>query len=663
MSTNPASHEHPRREGRALVWALAIVALVLLSLAAGLKAEAKEWNAKATRTDSFTASGDLKSLAVETVNGGVEIVTGTAFRADVNVTAWGATDSDAQKNLKEVKVRFENENGALSLYTEEPGVRVRRSGRGWNVHSRNDGEWRSETRYRVTVPASMSVQVSAVNGAVNVTGVAAPVELTTVNGKITLAGGRRDAKLNTVNGTIDAGFSDLPKGTNLDLRTVNGRITLTLPPKAGFRIEGHTMSGEILSTFALPATPLPEAAQERAEANAAREKIRAEQRKVRDEIRKREREKERARKDVDNDDEDVVIDLSDLNEALADLNREMADVGREISRSITVNLNRAYEGTVGDGGATVHVSNLNGRIVILAEGTSEEQAKRLTSPRSTRVVTVPPVPNIPRIVVREAPHAAPAPHPAPAPVPPVPPVAGTAPPAPMAPMAIPDPWGRSVVVGDVAGDYTPGIASGDVRVGRVTGRATITSRSGQIHLMGAGRGAELSTAGGDIRVETVTGDLKATTFGGDIRAGSVSGDARLETSGGDVVVRAAGGSVSARTGGGDIVLKKVRGPVTARTSGGSITCEITGVGGPGGELSTSGGDVTVTLPANYKADVEIHVTGGDAESDAIDSQFSEISVSKRSGSLTGEGRLNGGGPKLVIRSTSGVVTIRKGPAA
>jgi DUF4097 and DUF4098 domain-containing protein YvlB len=659
MSTNAAStRQFPRREGRALVWALAIAALVLLSLAAGLRAQAKEWNAKASRTETFNASGDLKSLSVETVNGKVEITTGAAFRADVDVTAWGATDADAKKNLGDLKVRFENENGNLALYTEEPGVTVRRSGRGWNVRSRGDDQFRSETKYRIAVPPSMSVQVSAVNGGVSVTGVAAPVELTTVNGKITLAGGRRDAKLNTVNGAIDAVFTDLPKGSNLDVRTVNGSIALTLPAKAGFRLEGHTMSGEILSSFGFPVTPAPEAMHDNDEARAARERIRVEQRKIRDEIRKKEKER-RKEKTAKDGDEDVVIDLSELNEAMAELNREMADLGRELSRSITVNLNRAYEGTIGDGGATVRVSNLNGKIVILAEGTTADQAKRLTSPRATRVVTVPPVPNVPRIVVREhpmpAPHAVPAPHAAPA----VPPVPGAAAIAPIPP----DPWGRSITVGDVAGDYAPAIASGDVSVGRVSGRVTITSRSGQIRLKEAGKGAEVSTAGGDIRVESVTGDLKATTFGGDIRAGAVSGDARLETSGGDVVVRSAGGAVTARTGGGDIVLKKVRGPVTARTSGGSITCEIAGTGGPGGELTTSGGDVTVTLPANYKADLEIHVSGGDADADAVISQFSEVSVSRRSGHVQGEGRLNGGGPKLVIRSTSGIVTIKKGPAA
>jgi DUF4097 and DUF4098 domain-containing protein YvlB len=654
MSTNHMNRsDNPRRAGRALVWALTLAALVLLSLAAGLRADGKEWNARASRTETFNASGELKSLAVETVNGRVDIVAGSSFRADVEVTAWGANDSDAKKNLGEVRVRFENDNGNLALYTEEPGVHARRSGRGWSVQGRDDRDWRSETKYRITVPPGVAVNVSAVNGGVSVAGVAAPLELTTVNGKITLAGARRDAKLNTVNGAIDAIFTDLPKGATLDVRTVNGSIALTLPAKAGFRLEGHTMSGEILSSFGFPAAATPEAERDREEANAAREKIRVEQRKIRDQM----REKERSRKDRS--EEEVVVDLSELNEAMAELNREMENLSREISRSITVNLNRAYEGTVGDGGATVRASNLNGRILILAEGTTEAQAKRLTSPRSSRLVTVPPMPSVPRVVVREHPVPEPAPAPRAVPAPPAPPVAGVAPVAPIPP----DPWGRSIVMGDVAGDYAPSIVSGDVTVGKVSGRATITSRSGQIRVKEAARGAELSTAGGDVRIESSGGELKATTFGGDIRVGAVSGDARLETSGGDVVVRSAGGAVTARTGGGDVVLRKVRGPVTARTSGGSITCEITAAAGAAGELSSGGGDVTVTLPANARTDIEIHVSGVDLDTDAISAQFPEIAIMRRSGHIVGEGKLNGGGPRLLIRSSSGVVTVRKGPAS
>ncbi|HMA29450.1 MAG TPA: DUF4097 family beta strand repeat-containing protein [Thermoanaerobaculia bacterium] len=640
--SSPSKRTPTRHTGRVAVWALLIAALVLLTLAAGLRADAREHSARASRTENFVASGNLKSLAVENVNGSVEILSGAPFRADVDVTAYASTEAIAKKRLGDVTVRFENDKGELSLYTEEPGVSVRRSRRGWNVHSDlDDHTWRTEVKYRITAPPGLSLNVSTVNGAVSVLDVAAPMDLSTVNGKIDVTRARREAKLATVNGAIRATFAELQKGVSVDVRTVNGGIELTLPAKAGFRFQGHTMSGEILSSFALPAAADDdEAARARDEARAARDRARADRDKLKAEIREK---KHKARKSEEGD--DGVIDLSELNEALSDLNRDMAEMSRELSRTITIRMNRAYEGTVGGGGANVKCSNLNGRIVLLAEGTTEAQAKKLTSSRGP-IVTAVPAPD-PRAPVPPVP---PAPHAAPAPAPPIP------------PMPV-DPWGRAISKGDLAGDLVLSYAPSDVTAGVIGGRVKISTQSGQIRVKGAGKGAELSTAGGDIRIESVTGDLKATTSGGDIRAGAVSGDARLETAGGDVVVRSAGGSVAARTGGGDITLKKVHGPVLARTSGGTITCEISSAGAPGGELVTSGGDVTVTLPSNYRADIDARVSGAEMEADAISSQFPEVVVTRRPGSISGEGKLNGGGPKLIIRSTSGSVSIRRGPAA
>jgi DUF4097 and DUF4098 domain-containing protein YvlB len=637
-SFSPSSQRPPARRGSGVaVWTLLIAALVLLTLAAGLRADAKELRAHASRTQNFVASGNLKSLSLENINGNVEILSGPSFKAEAEVTVYADTESRAKKRLEDVKAHFDNDNGELSLYTEEPGVTIRRSGRGWSVHSHRDDDdgWRTEVRYRITMPPGIAANVSTVNGAVSVSDLAAPVNLSTVNGKIDVAGARRETKVNTVNGAIRATFAELQKGVNVDVRTVNGSITITLPAKAGFRFEGHTMSGEILSSFALPTTADDdETGRARDESKGARDKIRAERDKIRAEI------KEKQRKNRKSDDsDDSVIDLSELNEALADLNREMADMSRELSRTITVHLNRAYEGTVGGGGASVRCSNLNGRILVLAEGTTEAQAKKLTSGRGPLVVVAPRAPR--------------------APMPPIPP---SPPRAPLPPVPV-DPWERSISEGDREGDLILDYAPSDVTAGQIGGRVKISTQSGQIRVKGAGKGAELSSAGGDIRIESVTGDLKATTSGGDIRAGAVTGDARLETAGGDVVVRSAGGSIAARTGGGDITLKKVRGPVVARTSGGTISCEITSAAAAGGELATSGGDVTITLPANYRADVDVRVSGVDPDTDAVISQFPEITVSHRPGSISGEGKLNGGGPKLTIRSNSGTVTIRKGPAA
>lgn len=667
MSTNSYFHSlgraTGRRANRVAVWALLIVALVFLTLAAGLRADAKELAAHASRTQNFVESGrNLKSLAVENINGSIDIVAGPTFTANADVTVYASTQALANKRLEDVKTRFENDNGELTLYTEEPGVTVRRSGRGWSVHSHHDDDdgWRTEVKYRITVPAGLSVNVSTVNGAVKVSDVAAPIDLSTVNGKIDVTGARRDSRLNTVNGVIRAAFVELPNGANLDVRTVNGGITLTLPAKAAFRFEGHTMSGEILSTFALPAAAdADEGVREREATRSAREKIRAERDKIKSEI----REKQRKTRKNDDADEVIVIDLSELNESLADLNREMAEMSREISRTVTSHLNRAYEGTVGGGGANVRCSNLNGRILLLAEGTSEAEARKLSSGRGMGGMVAPRAVISPRVVISpRAPRAPAAPVAPAAPDSPASPSAPRAPLAPLAPLT-PDPWGRSIAKGDMEGDFVLTYAPSDVSVGRVGGRVKISTQSGQISVRSAAKGAELSSAGGDIRVESVTGDLKATTAGGDVRAGAVSGDVRIETAGGDIVVRSASGSVVARTGGGDVTLKKVRGPVTARTSGGTITCEITSTSAAGGDLTTSGGDVTITLPANYRSDLDVRVSGVETEADAIISQFPELTISRRQGSVSGEGKLNGGGPKLSIRSNSGTVTIRKGPAS
>src|SRR5271169_4866770 len=194
-SSSPSKKTPARRGSRVAAWALLIAALVLLTLAAGLRAEARETTARASRTQSFVASGKLKSLAVENVNGSVEILSGPSFKADADVTVHASTEAIARKRLEDVKVRLDNENGELSLYTEEPGVTVSRNGRGWKVHSHDDDDhtWRTEVKYRITTPPGLSLSVSTVNGAVSVLDLAAPLELSTVNGKIDVSGARRGA--------------------------------------------------------------------------------------------------------------------------------------------------------------------------------------------------------------------------------------------------------------------------------------------------------------------------------------------------------------------------------------------------------------------------------------------------------------------------------------
>lgn len=619
---------------RVFLWVALISGFLLLSFAAALHAGAEGLPGSASRRQDFTASGTVRSLSIQTLYGSVEVAAGPAFSATVELTARAKTDAEARRVLDETQCRFVNESGELTLVTEPPGVRVRRTREGGvSVRTRETDGARVEARYRVTLPAGAALDVSLVSGPVSVRGMAADLKLSVVNGKIDVAGARRGLKATTVNGSVDASLAELPKGTEVELKAVSGNLLLKLPPAAAFSFHGRTMSGEIVSTFPFPPG---ERAGETAEAEVVhveRERVAAERAKVAVE-------KEKVRRSAG--EALPAAELADLERSMAEMSRELSHMSAELARATVLDRNRAYDGTVGGGGALVRMSNLSGRVVLLAEGTAEAQAKPLLPARHTRIVEMPHPPRPPRPDGVAVPRVW-------VPEPPEPPE--------------PPDFGRPVVRGDVPGDFVATDVPGDVRLGRVSGKVKVSTQWGEIRLASAGKGAELSTAGGEVSVESVTGDLTTTTMGGEIRVGSVSGDARLTTSGGDIVVKVAGGAVTARTSAGDITLRKVRGPVVAQTSGGTIVCEIVSAEKPGVEAATGGGDVTLILPANYRGDVDVRVTGVDADGDYILSQFPEIAVVKREGNQRGEGKLGGGGPKVSVRTAAGVIRIRKGPAA
>jgi hypothetical protein len=79
-------------------------------------------------------------------------------------------------------------------------------------------------------------------------------------------------------------------------------------------------------------------------------------------------------------------------------------------------------------------------------------------------------------------------------------------------------------------------------------------------------------------------------------------------------------------------------------------------------LETSAGDITVFLAADLaitiRASVEL------ANGHQIRSDFSDIHVTTEGGeygpkTVTAEGRLNGGGPVLKVRTTTGDITFRR----
>jgi DUF4097 and DUF4098 domain-containing protein YvlB len=175
---------------------------------------------------------------------------------------------------------------------------------------------------------------------------------------------------------------------------------------------------------------------------------------------------------------------------------------------------------------------------------------------------------------------------------------------------------------------------GDVSVERVRGDVDISTGDGDIMIEAAGGGSlDVSTGDGDVWL----GTLAAT-------------DVDLSTGDGDVLIEAVttDGGVDVSTGDGDVVVRALSGPLSGSTGDGDLTIAIVDFAET--SLTTGDGDVTIRAPADLRATLDL--SGGDVS-------FGRQSVEFR-GTIDDDvarGDLNGGGPRLYVRTGDGEITV------
>lgn len=164
---------------------------------------------------------------------------------------------------------------------------------------------------------------------------------------------------------------------------------------------------------------------------------------------------------------------------------------------------------------------------------------------------------------------------------------------------------------------------------------------------------DVRTGGGRIIVGDIKGQVTVKTSGGGIKLGNIKGEVNARTSGGGIDVKDVTGNASVKTSGGGIRIGSVKGNLEARTSGGPIIAELTRqVDGPV-ELRTSGGGIRLTIPADFKANLDASTSGGRVYSDI------PITVHGKISNTTINGKINGGGPELRLRSSGGGIRIEQ----
>jgi DUF4097 and DUF4098 domain-containing protein YvlB len=126
---------------------------------------------------------------------------------------------------------------------------------------------------------------------------------------------------------------------------------------------------------------------------------------------------------------------------------------------------------------------------------------------------------------------------------------------------------------------------------------------------------------------------------------------RLNNQNGSLDASAIKGTLKAETGNGSVKGSDLSGTVEASSANGSVRLEVAAVGSGGNRAETVNGGVTVTLPNSAKADVQATCVNGGIAVDGLKLDGPE-STRRRV-----EGRLNGGGPKVVLETTNGGIRL------
>ena len=172
------------------------------------------------------------TLEIENTNGGIDVRThsGPTIIVMAHRTARAVSEEGAREILARTKLEASASADLVRLATPPS----RGFSRGQQI----------EVRYDVQVPATIAVNLTTVNGKVELDGVTGSVALETVNGGIEARGLTALRRAETVNGSIRLGLGSL-SSQGAQIETVNGSVAVSLPPAAAANVSVRTVNGGI----------------------------------------------------------------------------------------------------------------------------------------------------------------------------------------------------------------------------------------------------------------------------------------------------------------------------------------------------------------------------------------------------------------------------------
>ena len=231
------------------------------------------------------------------------------------------------------------------------------------------------------------------------------------------------------------------------------------------------------------------------------------------------------------------------------------------------------------------------------------------------------------------------------------------------PMLPPNPERPDIRLPLVQGHYRYETSIGDVRIDEIRGATRIVTGAGLVNLGSVFGHAEVMSFGGPLTLGEIHGPLVAHTEAGNITVQRAREGGTITTGrGGTIQVVYSGGPTSMSSGGGDIVLRHANGPVKADTKSGDISIAFDSAERSGTvEAKTQKGNILLTLPGNFGADIDAEVFTSDPSVYSIRSDFPGLSVQRdQVGGKTrirATGKINGGGVRVTLQAHDGGIHI------
>jgi hypothetical protein len=178
-----------------------------------------------------------------------------------------------------------------------------------------------------------------------------------------------------------------------------------------------------------------------------------------------------------------------------------------------------------------------------------------------------------------------------------------------------------------------------------------------LRTIGSGRVDDLNgtvkavVIGGSLRLKNVGGPVSAKTEGGSLSVGDVGGDLEVNAEGGSVEAGRVNGHVLALAEGGSVSIKEAIESIEAKAEGGSVAAYISKQPRGDSKLIAEAGNVELRLPESIAINIDAACSAGRLRSD--------FSLNGHQDEERLKGKINGGGPLVLVRASAGNINLHK----